>query len=123
MRDLLGLDPTGLDPEFYTGYLDLDLGGADVVGVVTFWGNQGQYRATLPMVQSGRTAASFLHVAQSNQLGYFTGLAILNAEPQATSVTVREPAGAHAASESKSKRVIHLLIVGQIIPPEAGWNN
>jgi len=89
VRDLLGLDPTGLDPEFFTGYLDLDLGGADVVGVVTFSGTQGQYRATLPMVKSGRTAASFLHVAQSNQLGYFTGLAILNAEPQATSVTVR----------------------------------
>ena len=43
--------------------------------------------------------------------------------PSAISVTVREPAGVHAASESKSKRVIHLLIVGQIIPPEASWNN
>ncbi len=41
------------------------------------------------MTRSGQTAASFLHVAQSNELGLFTGLAILNAESQATSVTVR----------------------------------
>ena len=102
VRDLLNLDPTGL----FSGYLELELGGADVMGVVTFSGpsagkkgktsgrkrkkgNQGQYRASLPMIQSGRTAASFLHVAQSNQLGLFTGLAILNAESQTTSVTVR----------------------------------
>ena len=88
VSDLLNLDSTGEDPELFSGYLELEIGGADVMGVVTFSGDQG-YRASLPMIQSGRTAASFLQVAQSNQLGLFTGLAILNAESQATSVTVR----------------------------------
>lgn len=67
----------------------MELGGANVIGVVTFSGNQGKFRATLPMTRSGQTAASCLHVAQLNELGLFTGLAILNAESQATSVTVR----------------------------------
>lgn len=93
VRSLLELNPQAVEgSEVITGYLDLrttPVGfAARLVGAVTFTGNQGKARSTLPMIEEGQTESLFLHVAESVQAGLFTGFAILNAENETTTVTL-----------------------------------
>jgi len=93
--ELLNLKPASQESESITGYLDLKLKplarftSARAVGAVTFSGNGGRARSTLPMLREGKTETIFLQVAQSNEIGLFTGLAILNAGSEAATLTVR----------------------------------
>ena len=88
--ELLNLDPAGQEWGVISGYLELELGGiSNLVGAVTFTSRQGGSRATLPLSQGGRTRTSFLQVAQSQEAGMFTGLAILNGGSEAATVTLR----------------------------------
>ena len=96
---LLGLDPN--DPAqaplgLITGYLDIELkiiGPTEeaplALGTVTFLANQGESQAVLPMIQDGQTSSSFLQVAESDAIRFFTGLAILNAGQEDAQITVR----------------------------------
>ena len=98
-RELLGLDPTGLiDQAAITGHLKLDVSAgklgpfqraANLVGVASFVGNNGRFRSTLPMIQTGQKETLLLQVAQSETLRMFTGIAILNGEDQTTEVQVQ----------------------------------
>jgi len=77
-----------------TGYLIIDLQGAflstpTVSGAVTFTGFGGNTIATLPLVAHGNLKTRFLHVAQSDDLNMFTGLAVLNLGDTPTEVTIR----------------------------------
>ncbi|MDA2923343.1 DUF2341 domain-containing protein [Acidobacteria bacterium AH-259-L09] len=97
--ELLNLDVTTLESGLISGYLELSItpGGAaalfgttaSVIGSVSFTGNEGKFRSSLPMVAQGWTKALFPHVVQSVDLEMFTGLAILNAEEEMARVTVR----------------------------------
>ena len=92
LAELLNLDLVG--HEFgITGYLEVEFEEmASVVGAVTFTSSAGGGRATramLPLIHGGRTRTSFLQVGQSQELGMFTGLAILNAGSETATVTVQ----------------------------------
>ena len=50
---------------------------ATLVGVVSFTGNNGKFRSTLPMIKDGQKETLLLQVAQSVALQMFTGLSIL----------------------------------------------
>ncbi|MDA2924300.1 hypothetical protein MYX65_06525 [Acidobacteria bacterium AH-259-L09] len=101
IQELLDLDTARLQQsEAISGYLQLELvslspaaklfgTSANVSGAVSFTGNEGKFRSTLPMIKSGRTATTFLQVAQSDKVGMFTGLAILNTTSETATVTVR----------------------------------
>lgn len=88
LSELLGIDPATLDEfSLRTGYLRLELSpegsgpfptAARVLGLVTFNLNNGQVRSTLPMLRDGYKETLFLHVAQSDEVNMFTGLAVLN---------------------------------------------
>lgn len=88
LSELLEVDRSQLGEfEFIQGHLRLRLVGgsvsifpldARVVGSVTFFGNGGQFRSTLPMIRSGEKETLFLHVAQSFPDDIFTGFAILH---------------------------------------------
>ena len=88
----LGIVP---QEETVTGYLELQLepgsgsqqSNFEVLGTVTF-AVGGTARAMLPLTSGGRAKTSFLQVAQSNELRFFTGLAILNAGTESSTVTV-----------------------------------
>lgn len=58
------------------------------LGYVIFSGNHDRIRCALPLVADGGTETRFLHVAQSTDLGLFTGLAILNPGTQEAQLTV-----------------------------------
>ncbi|MCZ6877703.1 MAG: DUF11 domain-containing protein, partial [Acidobacteria bacterium] len=95
--ELLNFNASPLNPGVLTGYLDLRMtpagevseAPARVMGSVSFIGNEGKFRSTLPMVAEGRQKVLFPQVAQSNSLRLFTGLAILNGEAERAQVTVR----------------------------------
>ena len=81
-KQLLDLQPTGL----MSGHLKLQASGgtvgiveqaATLVGVVSFTGNDGKFRSTLPMIKDGHKETLLLQVAQSVALQMFTGLSIL----------------------------------------------
>ncbi len=99
VRELLGLDPTGLiDQQAITGHLKLAVSAgqlgpfqraATLVGVTSFIGNNGHFRSTLPMIQTGQKETLLLQVAQSETLRMFTGISILNGEDRATEVRIQ----------------------------------
>jgi hypothetical protein len=81
-----------------SGYLDLEVdAGAPLgvplapmfVGAVTFLGNPGRFQSALPLATAGNKETLFLHVAQSPEARWFTGLAVLNTGTQAADVRVR----------------------------------
>ncbi len=81
-KEVLNLQPTGL----MSGHLKLHASGgtvgifeqaATLVGVVSFTGNNGKFRSTLPMIKDGQKETLLLQVAQSVALQMFTGLSIL----------------------------------------------
>ena len=100
-RDLLNLVPNGLDQnQIITGHLKFKASAGklnrywiqqpgNLVGTVSFSGNGGRFRSSLPMIQEGRKETLLLHVAQSAALRMFTGVSILNAEAIAAQVTVK----------------------------------
>ncbi|MGH9338588.1 MAG: matrixin family metalloprotease [Acidobacteriota bacterium] len=101
VRDLADLLDLGLNSQGHsplTGYLQLDayaeLAGLlqeqpQLIGAVSFAVNEGRARSILPLVEGGYPETLFLHVAQSRQLGLFTGFAILNLGDQRAEVSVR----------------------------------
>jgi hypothetical protein len=77
-----------------TGYLIIKLVGSflstpTVSGSVTFSSFEGNSIATLPLVASGQSKTRFLHIAESDQLKMFTGLAILNVGNKSADFTIR----------------------------------
>ncbi len=100
-RDLLNLDPSGPNQnQVITGHLKLKASAGrlgrywiqragNLVGTVSFSGNGGQFRSSLPMIQEGRKETLLLHVAQSAALRMFTGVSILNGQTHPAQVTVQ----------------------------------
>ncbi|HSR51703.1 MAG TPA: hypothetical protein VLV83_12810 [Acidobacteriota bacterium] len=60
-----------------------------VQGAVSFTSNQNTTRSTLPLLRDPVLETVFLQVAQSTELGIFTGLALLSASDQTANLTVR----------------------------------
>ena len=99
VKDLLGINTDDLEEfEAISGHLKLDIIGgkvgvfqtaATLVGTVTFTGNNGSFRSTLPMVANGSKESIFLQVAQSLTANIFTGFAALNVGVQPAQVTVK----------------------------------
>ena len=98
-RGLLALDPSEANPVI-TGHLMLKTSAGKLgrywiqrpgtlVGTVSFSGNGGQFRSTLPLVSEGRKETLLLHVAQSQALRMFTGVSILNPQTRPAQVTVQ----------------------------------
>ena len=119
VREVLNLDPTDA---VISGHLQIKaevrgffLTAATVVGVVTFTGNEGRFRSTLPLIAEGRETILFLHVAQSVAFRIFTGLAILNPGNTAAVVSVRAfgedgvLTGEQQVEVSSGSRVVDLL--------------
>lgn len=95
LAEALEIDPQELAEDFFVqGHFALELTSSDpsvlprTVGLLTF-GQQGLYETALPLSAVGLTTTYVLHVAQSDQLGIFTGLAVLNPGTEATDVTVQ----------------------------------
>lgn len=80
--------------ESLSGFLKLILqgertGSPRVLGSTRFTGNRGSVLASAPLVESGNRETVFLHVAQSEVLGIFMGLALLNPNPEPASVKLQ----------------------------------
>ena len=99
LKDLLGINTDDLEEfKVISGHLKLDIIGgkvgvfqtaATLVGTVTFTGNNGSFRSTLPMVANGRKESIFPQVAQSLTANIFTGFAALNVGVQPAQVTAK----------------------------------
>lgn len=98
VKQLLNLDTSKLKEfEALTGYLDLELFAAfgslqktpSVLGTVSFVGVHGKSYSMLPLAAEGTLETVFPHVAQSSQLGVFTGVAILNAASTTARVRIQ----------------------------------
>jgi hypothetical protein len=94
VTEFLPLEINGSDVA--SGYLTVELEGgpvgifptdATVVGSITFTAFDGKTIATLPLSQVGSKDIRFLHVAQSDLLNMYTGLAILNLSGSSANVT------------------------------------
>jgi len=81
-----------------SGYFVVDLVGgpvgifptdATVIGSITFTAFDGNTIATLPLTQVGSEDSRFLHVAQSDVLSMYTGVAILNLSGNPANISVR----------------------------------
>ncbi len=96
---LLNFDVGTVKADVISGYLDLKItpagaagafgAAASVLGSVSFTGNEGKFRSTLPMAVEGWTKALFPYFVQSVDLEVFTGLAILNGQTETAQVTVQ----------------------------------
>ncbi|MFQ5739561.1 MAG: choice-of-anchor U domain-containing protein [Acidobacteriota bacterium] len=123
---LLELDSSQSVGGTLSGYLELDvnegmdedgasLKPAHLLGAVTFQGNQGKFRSTLPLVQEELTEILLGQVAQSPEAKIFTGLAILNGsdEPAQVKIQVFDEAGNLTAETrltvAPSTRAVDLL--------------
>ena len=96
--------------------------GRNLLGALTFHG--AGYESTLPLVREGRTQTLFLHVAQSEALRIFTGLALQNPNPEETEVTVEVYSSEGTLTASRTlllppgARVVDLLNGTQFMGPE-----
>ena len=94
VRELLGRAAV---PGVATGDLELTATGRDgaeaiytkVVAQATFIGNGGRARAAAPLLLQGAETWVFPAVLQQREVGFCTGLALLNPRDQALPVTVR----------------------------------
>lgn len=125
VREMLAMDTEGLGSfEFFTGHLRLELTGGKVgvfqqaataVGSVTFQGNGGKFKSVLPIVREGRKENLFLHTAQSEEIGMFTGFAILNSADKLANVifeafdTEGNLTGLQVLEIEPGKRIVDLL--------------
>ncbi|MGH9338471.1 MAG: hypothetical protein ACRD1R_02505 [Acidobacteriota bacterium] len=80
-RQLALSEPTG-------GYLLVESGPAKILGSSRFILNDGKAQASLPLVAEGRSETSILQVSQSDRLGLYTGLAVLNPGSETTTVQI-----------------------------------
>jgi hypothetical protein len=96
VTEFLPIEINGADVA--SGYLTVDIEGgpvgifptdATVIGSITFTAFDGNTIATLPLTQLGGKESRFLHVAQSDVLSMYTGLAILNLSGSPANVTVK----------------------------------
>jgi hypothetical protein len=94
-----------------SGYLIVELDGGPVgifptdptvIGSITFTAFDYKTIASLPLTKVGSTQSRFLHVAQSDLVGMYTGLAVLNLSGNDASidVTVYDEAGNVAGQQS-----------------------
>ncbi|MFB3903581.1 MAG: hypothetical protein ACE15E_09015 [Acidobacteriota bacterium] len=124
------LGPGVVPPQqlFLTGHMVIEVlepgsGGLGLIGTATFTGPFGKARSALPMWCQPRTDSLYLHVAQSNADNVFTGLAIMNPNSTAVSVTVRAFANdGHVTSERAlqippGRRVVDLLTGSRLFGP------
>ncbi|HSR49186.1 MAG TPA: DUF11 domain-containing protein [Acidobacteriota bacterium] len=108
--------------EVITGYLEIRLSGgtagvferaAHVVATVSY--ESGTFHAALPMAEKGFKENYFLHVAQSDEIGVFHGLAILNGGETAAQGLVEvfdkdgQPSGQAEFTLEPGQRVVDLL--------------
>jgi len=94
LSGLLGLTAVPEGQPFLTGHIVVDVvspadGSANLVGTATFTGPAGRSKSTLPMWRRPSTDTLYLHVAQSHAQNVFTGLAVMNPNATAASITVR----------------------------------
>ncbi|HSR53122.1 MAG TPA: hypothetical protein VLV83_20050 [Acidobacteriota bacterium] len=86
-----------------------------VVGSLEFRTGQERTRSLLPLQAFGRELTRFYQVAQSDEIGMFTGLAIYNTDPFTATVTVRAFDSQGRLAEEKvfeldgNRRVLGLL--------------
>ena len=119
VREMLNLDP-GMG--VITGHLEISLEAGtfftyspQVLGLVTFSANGGKWLSTLPLLTEGHKETLFLQVAQSDQIGMFTGLAVLNPGESAAQVEVEVfdqngiRTGRAGFSLAPGQRVLNLL--------------
>lgn len=116
LADLLRNDGLDLDA-VRSGHVEIDLGGQEpqVVGTVVFSGGPEGFTSMLPLLSEGRSESLFLQVAQSKEVGMFTGFAILNATDKSTSLTVEaydadgHVSGRRTLTLGAGQRVVDLL--------------
>ncbi len=94
LSGLLGLGAVPEGQPFLTGHMVVDVvspadASATLIGTATFTGTVGRAKSTLPMWRQPSNDTLYLHVAQSQAQNVFTGLAIMNPNASAASVTVR----------------------------------
>lgn len=100
VSELLDLDRSTLPPaQLISGWAQVEFqaqagGLPEVLGTATL-GRQDLYETSLPLPAEGQRETLVLHVAQSNDLRIFTGLALLNpgSEPALVRVQMVHPAG------------------------------
>jgi hypothetical protein len=94
LAELIGIDTSNLGTtENIVGYLTIEMTDGThhlpkVIGSLTFHGNDGEWVSTLPLLNQGRNRTLFLHVAHSDELAMFTGVAILNDGDSEATVSV-----------------------------------
>jgi hypothetical protein len=111
VTEFLPIEPQ--DTGIVTGYLTINMIGSflstpTVSGSVTFTGFEGNTIATLPLVPSGSPKTRFLHVAQSESLGMFTGLAILNLSETPTDLTIK--------IYNKTGKIVEEMVLDDLAP-------
>jgi hypothetical protein len=94
LSGILGLNAVPSGQPFLTGHIVVDVtspadGSANLLGTATFTGTYAQAKSTLPMWRAPSSDTLYLHVAQSPSQNVFTGLAVMNPNATAATVTVR----------------------------------
>ncbi|HSR68949.1 MAG TPA: hypothetical protein VLU25_13510 [Acidobacteriota bacterium] len=98
LADIMGIDTSELDRfTLLQGHLEFELEGsvvgpftdeAKVVPIISFDGIGKETLSSLPIPIEGQTETLFLHVAQSDDLNLFTGLAMFNNSGEPAQVIV-----------------------------------
>jgi hypothetical protein len=104
---LLGRNAIPRGEPFLTGHIVVDVlsPSASLIGTATFSGTGARSRSTLPMWRAPSSDTLYLHVAQSGAQNLFTGLAVMNPNASATSVTVQAWDKDGVATAEKTLRV------------------
>ena len=114
VKELLDLDPSQSGSGSITGYLEFEILGGFVgpfrtspqlIGSVTFTGNQGKWRSRLPLTRTGLTQAMLPHLAQDFSLNLYTGLAILNMGDEEADVEIKAYDAAGTLSAEKTLQI------------------
>ena len=110
LSGLLGPNAVPTGEPFLTGHIVVDVtspadGSANLLGTATFTGTAGRAKSSLPMWRQPSTDTLYLHVAQSQAQNVFTGLAVMNPNTTAATVTVRAWDKDGRATAEKTMRV------------------
>ncbi len=128
LSGLLGPNAVPAGEPFLTGHIVVDVvspadGSANVFGTATFNGTAGRSKSTLPMWRQPSTDTLYLHVAQSQAQNVFTGLAVMNPNTTAATVTLRawDKDGRFTAEKTMrveaGQRVVDLLNQSRLFGP------
>lgn len=128
LSGLLGPNAVPTGEPFLTGHIVVDVvsppdGSANVLGTATFTGTAGRAKSTLPMWRQPSTATLYLHVAQSQAQNVFTGLAVMNPNTTAATVTLRawdkdgRPTAEKTMRVEAGQRVVDLLNQSRLFGP------